>query len=379
MQNHLYEKNPLGIFLAIAFLAGGCEDNLLNQARQLSSISQDLKASFSALANDYVTTCFRRASYGLFVTNPKQDPFVIRKILTEPCNKQTLEDTKQVFIFENKIISSYLDAFGTLARGENFSFDVEVGKINDTIKKQTGQDLKAYNRGVFNQLLSFILKASTQQIAAKEIKNQVKIINPSFQVAICDFKNTFRESYKAKLDAEKGSFDDYYKKTIIIMIQRSRNESQVNALNIQRLRQRMYGDTPSKDKLPTEFAALPEVYQFDKQWREEEISHRTRYQALNKYVEILDTIASGHAALDKAAGGQGLNQGTFDEKCNPHKLSKVEAFVTNDSKPPLPLSANAELKLPETYLIRLKIQIKEFKTLALKSESKIKVNPNGQH
>jgi hypothetical protein len=364
MWRHLSQNKTLGFFLVLPFLISGCDSKLLNQTRQVSVISQQLKSSFPVLANDYVKTCYRRASYGLILTNPNQDPFSERKELEKLCSAK--EEVKQAYIYQNEIISSYLDALGTLARAENFSFDVEVSKINDLFKKQFGEDLQKYNGGIFNKLLLVILKTSTQQIASKEIKIQVTKLNPDFQKSVCIFKNNFREIYKTQLDYEKENLDEYYTKTIKLMIQRSRNEFQLNGLNIQRLRQILYRETPSKDKLPIEFAALPEVYQFDSQWREKETSHQIHYQALNTYIEILNSIASGHAALDKLAGGEGLNQGTFDEECKPSKEMQTETFETNDGRANLPTSSNTQLRLTEFLLDRLNTQIHKFQTLTLK-------------
>lgn len=368
MRSHLSTKKSLGMFLVISCLASGCEDNLLNQARQVSATSQQLNASFPALADDYVETCIRKSSYQIIVTNPEEDFDTLRRQQIKSCNNPTNEEAKQAFIFENKIISSYLGALGALASGDNFSFDTEVSQIDALIKKQTGEDLATYKGGVFSHLLSFILKSSTQQIAADEIKAQVKKLNPSFQSAICNFKDTFQEAYKANLNAEKAALDDYYRTTIRIMIQRSRNEFEVNALNIQKLRQVLYRETPSKDRLPIEFAALPEVYEFDNQWREEDKSHQIHYLALNKYVQILDTIASAHAALDLAAGGQGLNQGTFDEDCNPPKISQAKVPITDDNMLQSSVSTKAQLKLAKAYLDRLETEIKELQDLTLNTE-----------
>jgi|GEM_PF-5562804 len=381
MKSHHIHKKTLGMFLVISCLASGCEDKLLNQARQVSATSQQLNESFPALANDYVETCFRTSYYQIIVTNPSKDFDILRQEKIKSCTKPTKEEAKQAFIFENKIIATYLGALGALAGVDNFSFDTEVSQINVLIKNQTGEDLTTYKGGVFSQLLSFILKSSTEKMAADEIKAQVKKLNPSFQSAICNFKNTFQEAYKANLDAEKEALDDYYRTTIKIMIQRSRNEFEVNALNVQSLRQVLYGETPSKVRLPIEFAALPAVYEFDKQWREEDRSHQIHYLALNKYVQILDTIASAHAALDLAAGGQGLNQGTFDKECNPPKLSQAKVkrlFGTDDDMLKSSVSTKAQLKSAKTYLDRLETEIKELQYLTLNHKSKIEVNHNEQ-
>ena len=340
----------IGIVTLITLITSGCNNNLLNQAKSLSENSKSLKESFNILASDYVESCYRRANYGLLTTDISQDVFKQKNLLLKACNttlegsKSTSVETKVLFVIQNTIISNYLDAIASISRDETFSFGQEAGKIKGVFEK-AGLPLSEAKGTAFTAVVGFILKSITQNIASNSLKKEVPKVNLPLQKSICFLKKDFDNVYRRALNQEQKQLDEYYKSTIIIMLKRSRNEFELESLNIQKLRKNLYNEPPSKTQLLVQFSALPEVYHFYDEWRNKQVILRQRYDALDQYLDILDTIGSGHAALDKAAKGEGLDQAKFNSECNP--------IVKDDTLSKEKINQKTEFKKALVYLSSL--------------------------
>lgn len=328
-------KRVFGLFATIAVLAGGCSNDFFERARQVSDNSKKLKEVFLVLATDYVESCFRRANYGLLTTSPEGDFFGQRDNLMESCNFKlpdeemtTKENAKVAFITQNNIIADYLDAIGTLSDKKTFDFSEEASSIQGVLER-AGLDLSDSKGTVFGSVVGFIFQTISQDIARSALKDEVPRVNEPFQQAICFLKKDFDTIYRRALEQERTQMDTYYESTITVMLQRSRNESERDALSIQQLRQDLYNEVPSADSLPVAFSALPEVYDFYDEWREQQAELRQRFQALDQYLGVLSTIASGHESLAKASEEENFNPVNLDDNCEPMVVAEeIDPFVS---------------------------------------------------
>lgn len=107
------------------------------------------------------------------------------------------------------------------------------------------------------------------------------------------------------------------------------------ALNVQKLRQVLgYNPNPNQQDLPTTYAAQPGIYAYDREWQTDLNSLEQKRSSLNTYIQILETIGNGHAALDQASGGEGKGQETYCPLENSDSDSTAhnpQGFITDNN------------------------------------------------
>ena len=338
----LINSKKISIGIAISsLLIIGCQDSYLNQATKLSENSVKLEELFDQQANDYVESCFRRADYTLILPQA-ENIFEERQKNRDACNEIIVQN-KSLFIAQNKIISTYLQAIGNLAKDDNFILLGEDEKtkltriintgsslIGENISDTSASELGSQSSSVFSQIINFIFEKSAKDFAANEIKTEVEQINEPFQKSICYFKKGWERLYTETLNQEENNLNSYYNNTIIQVVTKGSNEFDDTALNIQRLRQILgYDPSPKQENLPTQYAAYPEIYPYDQEWQSDLNSLDHKRSSLNTYVQILETIANTHAALEKASGGEGKGQETYCPSENSDSNSTSDASSKN--------------------------------------------------
>jgi hypothetical protein len=372
----LSNSKQLGMLAISMFLltglAGCNNDSYLNQAKRLSQNAEKLQTVYAEQASDYIESCYRTANHKLILPL-SGDPFGQRQQALNDCrDDEVYQKAKQAFIAENAVIANYLAAIGNLAQDENFVLlgNDEKTKLENIINTQVKQRVEEtdlisnINAGqAFSGLISFIYKQAAQDYASDDIAGEVITINPDLQRAICYFKLGWNKTYGDSLNDEEKEINTFYENTILQVIQKSNKDFEQTVLNVQNLRQILYKTSPDRGGLLVNYAAYPEIYVYDKQWQNELESLQQKKSALKKYVNVLNEIASGHAALEEASGGYGKGQETYCKGVTLSSSSNVNIMSSSQLK-----KDSIAPEQIDAYLTRVEKLLSEVQTLQTTSK-----------
>lgn len=382
MKSQIVNRYALTFASGLVILLSGCGNEILDQARKLSSTSEDLKKVFPVLAKDYVDSCFRKADYTLLLSN-NQDVFAARNTALKACtdklpsdlaplvgrkkdivgNSTIIEDASQAFITQNNVITGHLDAIGALSQKETFDFSSESGSLVDVLSRAGselgGVTITDTQKTALESVIGFIFKAIAQDIARDALKKEIPKVNKSYQTVICFLRKDFNRIYRDSLDQEIEQLNQYYKSAIRLELQRTSSDFSLKQLKREKLRRELFNQRLFEGEIPVQFGTLLEVEAIYDEWRDKQAELRNRYAALDGYLRILDTISTGHSALAQIAESKAprnnnpndisLNQVSFNkETCQP--INQAYRKLEGDG-------AELQLALISQYASTLKEQV----------------------
>ncbi|PSB15365.1 hypothetical protein C7B61_20355 [filamentous cyanobacterium CCP1] len=263
---------PTAMTALVVFLLGGCGRNAdLETVERFVTLAESAATEFSNIAGDIYDSCIRSAEYQpiLLDSPPGVDAFELRQIRLNGCNEEPRQLEAEL-LTTHAVLIHYLRTMGRLAANETVNFD-GVSAVRESFQAIPTLEPNHVQAGLgILDIFAAVLQVAVEQSRLRTIRQIVTLADSDLQTFVQGFTTITQRGYLSYLDREEAAIENYYR-------------TYINGVLAD-------GDTDTQSR--TIF-----VMGLTGEWQAARESVRQRREVADRYVALMQEIASDHNSL----------------------------------------------------------------------------------
>ncbi|MBW4634056.1 MAG: hypothetical protein KME30_19770 [Iphinoe sp. HA4291-MV1] len=321
---------PIRAFLALVpftLLLSSCGRDFPSVQR-LGKMTTTLEQTSSNMADDIYNSCITRTKYISFlVAQGSSGSFSLREQEERNCNDFNRPAVKNVKD-ANSVIAEYIKALGKLASGDTVSFDKNFNALGESLKKlqipqSSGQSFSFNSSDVDAgiSIAKFITNAFTREFRREKLKQAILCTDKDIQTYIKGV-STSSEKDSTSVNSATGGLIALTQQAYVNGILTAEEQEIRNYFT-----NYIGGLAPVAQTQALDFIKLEENY------NKAMDSIRSRRDAAENYVELLQKIAEMHSKLKIEFQGKGedkLSDAQLQNYCQDLYTAKADKAATKE-------------------------------------------------
>ncbi len=328
---HMKPRRAIFALVPLALLLNSCGRDFPS-VKNVGKMADTLDKTSSNIADDIYNSCITRTKYMSFLVAPpsgadRSSSGPVRKreeeeTICENSNRPAVNNVKQA----NSVLVEYLKALGKIASGDTVSFDKNFDALGESLKNlkipQSNGKLSSLNNSDVDagiNIAKFITNAFTREFRREKLKKAIVCTDKDIQTYI---GATSGVKDLASNEPAKGGLTGLTQQAYVNGILKAEEleirEYVVNYIG---------GVTAVYQERPLDFITLEENY------NKAMDSIRSRRDAAENYVELLQKIAKMHSDLKTEFQGKGkdqLDDAQLPNYCQDLYTPKADKSVTKE-------------------------------------------------